>query len=259
MPLARYTAFVLVRHPLTESSWIVSLFTREAGKVRAVAKGGRQMKSPFRGALETFNRVRVEVSAKEGQDLGNVRVVDLEEGALDLFADWGRSAVLFGALEVLERGLADHSAEEETWRLTASLLEGLRAGVPAPLAWPWFLFWFLRLHGVLVLPRACGSCAAPLGEEPAAAGFYASSLGGWICPACAGRTHGEKAALSPGAGDLLTRFHASPLRAFAGADEPAPALKSLADVVYLATVGFLGRPLKAAGSIRALYDRNESK
>lgn len=251
--LSRYEAFVLVRHPLTESSWIVSLFTREAGKVRAVAKGGRQVKSPFRGALEPFNRARVEVSAKEGQDLGTLRVADLQEGALDLFSDWGRSAVLFGAAEVLERGLAEHSAEEETWRLVGSFLEGLRAGTPPTLAWPWFLFWFLRLHGVLGLPRICGNCAASLEGNPTPAAHFASASEGWLCGACAPGTPGERAVLAPDAGELLRRFQASPLRDFSRGGESPPALKSLRDVVYLAAVGFLGRPLKAAGSIEALY------
>lgn len=259
MPLTRHDAYVLNRHPLTESSWIVSLFTREAGKVHAVAKGGRQMKSPFRGVLEPFNRVAVEVFAKEGHELGSLRLADLREGALDLFSDWGRAAVLFGASEVLERGLAEQSAEEETFRLVGSFLEGLRAGVPPSLAWPWFLFWFLRLHGVLGLPRNCSICSSPLGGDIARAACLASAPEGWLCASCSAQKPGERAALPHGAMELLVRFQASPLRAFAGIPPSPPALKSLCDVVYLAAVGFLGRPLKAAGSIRTLYTGGEEK
>lgn len=255
MPLTRHTAYVLGRHALTESSWIVSLFTREKGKVRAVAKGGRQVKSPFRGALEPFNRVRVELFAKEGQELWSLRVADLEEGALELFSPWDRAAVLFGAVEVLERGLADHAAEEETWRLAGAYLAGLRAGISPALAWPWFLYWFLHLHGVLSPPRACAACGGALSGDPPPPAAYASRQEGWLCGSCSGGEVGSQAGLDAEAARLLARFRSSALAEMAEGDPPAPpALKGLADVVYLAVTGFLGRPLKAAPSIEALYE-----
>jgi DNA repair protein RecO len=261
MPLTRYRAYVLGRFPLTESSWIVSLFTREEGKVRAGARGGRQMKSPFRGALEPLNLVRVEVFAKEGQELGALRLADLEAGALDLFSDWGRSAVLFGAAEVLERGLGEHNPEEETWRLVGALLEGLRAGVAPPLAWAWFLFWFLRLHGSLVIPKSCGVCGASLGEGPLSGAVYASAAERWTCAACARGIAGEKAVLPAGGVDLLRDFQKRSLEEFSGSASagPSPALKALSDVVYLAAVGYLGHPLKSAPSIEGLYREDEER
>lgn len=255
MPLTRHQAFVLARHALTESSWIVSFFTREDGKIRAVAKGGRQLKSPFRGALEPFNRVRVDIFSKESQELGNLRVADLEEEALDLFSDWGRSTVLFGALEVLERGLAERSPEEETWRLTGALLDGLRAGATPDLAWPWFLFWFLRLHGVLGIPKSCGACGASLGEGPAGGILFASVHERWVCRDCASLSGGDRVALPPGGLALLHQIQEAPLKSVPRSSKGTPALKGVADIVYLSVVGFLGRPLKAAPSIAGLYER----
>lgn len=258
MPLIRHTAFVLSRHPLTESSWIVSLFTRERGKLRAVAKGGRRVKSPFRGALEPFTRVRVELSAKEGQELWSLRVADLEEGALALFSPWDRAAVLFGALEVLERGLADHSAEEETWRLVGAFLAGLRGGASPALAWPWFLYWFLHLHGVLSPPRACVACGGGLTGDPSPPAAYASRQEGWVCGPCSAGEVGPQAPLTREAARLLARFRARTLTEMRDGELPAPAaLKGLADVVYLAATGFLGRPLKAAPSLEALYENTK--
>ncbi|MEM9057059.1 MAG: DNA repair protein RecO [Pseudomonadota bacterium] len=50
-------AFVLHRRPYRETSLIVDLFTRDHGRVAAVARGGRGPRSAFRGALEPFQPV----------------------------------------------------------------------------------------------------------------------------------------------------------------------------------------------------------
>lgn len=150
-------AYVLVRHPLTESSWIVGLLTRETGHVRAVAKAARKVKSPFRGALEPMSLVWVQVRHKEGHELGQVTGATLMEGALDLHARWPEAGLLMAAAEVLERGLPEHSREEESFRLLGTLLTGLRSGVSPLCAWAYFLTWFLRLHGVMPNPADPGA------------------------------------------------------------------------------------------------------
>lgn len=230
-------AFVLARHPLTESSWIVTLFTRESGSVRAVAKGARRMKSPMLGALEPLNRVRVEVLRKEHAGLGQLRSADLEEGALDLYARWPCAAVLMAAAETLHRGLPEHSPEEETYRLTATLLKGLREGVPPALAWLYFAAWFLRLHGVLPPPDACVSCTAPAGVPL----HYDAGAGGWLCPHCRNVRNPQGVTLGPGAEALLRAALRRPLaEVHPGRPEDRSALRS---VVYLGLAAFLGRPL----------------
>ncbi len=155
-------AFVLVRHPLTESSWIVSLFIREHGLVRAVAKGARKARSGGRGSLEPMTRILVEVSLREGKDLGQLRRAELLSGAMDLFEVWPKAEVLLGMCEILERGLPVQCPEEETFRLVSALQSSLREGLDPALAWLYFILWFSRLHGHLARPRPSPE---PRGEE----------------------------------------------------------------------------------------------
>lgn len=244
MTSLRSEAFVLSRTPLTESSWIVSLLTRERGKVRAVAKGARRTKSPFRGALEPLNRVRIEVSLREGRDLGTVISADLEESAFDLFGAWPRARVLLAAVEVLDRGLADHSAEEETFRLVGAMLNGLRAGVSPDLAWVYFAAWFLKLHGVLGRPSHCAAC----GENRRVDRFDAGA-GGWLCAACKGKRPEQGIEVPELARLLLERVFGAALPDLAGAPVPPDALKTLKSVVYLALVAYLGRPLASGDQV----------
>jgi recombinational DNA repair protein (RecF pathway) len=207
-------AYVLVRHPLTESSWIVSLFTREAGLVRAVAKAARRVKSPFRGALEPLSLVRVQLRQREGRDLATVVSASLIESALDLHGHWPQAAVLMAVGETLERGLPEHSTEEETYRLVGAVLAGLRAGAAPRCAWVYFMAWFLRLHGVPCAPEGRG--------------------------------------LPRAAAAALQSIYRLPLRDLAP-EPPAPdALEGLKSVVYLALSAYLGRSLACEGALGEL-------
>ncbi|QOL34473.1 DNA repair protein RecO [Bifidobacterium lemurum] len=67
MPLYRDEGVVLRTAKLGEADRIVTLLTREHGKVRAVAKGVRRTKSRFGGRLEPF--MRVDVLIAEGRSL----------------------------------------------------------------------------------------------------------------------------------------------------------------------------------------------
>jgi DNA repair protein RecO (recombination protein O) len=231
-------AYVLVRYPLTESSWLVSFFTRDEGKVRAVAKGARRTRSPFRGALEPMSRVRVEISQREGRELGALNSADLLEGAMDLYGRWPHASVLLGMSEVLERALAEHNREEETYRLVGATVEGLRTGMAPEGAWTYFLAWFLRLHGVLPKPDACVSC----GGEPRPLHFDAGA-GGWLCRRCRAARPEQGAVVSDRAASLLASFFGGSPRDLAGSDISLEALKNLENMVYLALVAYLGRPL----------------
>lgn len=156
-------ALVLSRWPFRESSLVVGLFLRGEGYLRAVARGARRPRSPFRGALEPFARVEAEVLLKEGAELGTLARCDLLEGSVDLFSSWPRAQVLEGIREVLERGLPPLSREEETFRLVRALGAALREGMEPAAAWVYFLAWFLRLHGVAEgLPAVAPPGAAEL-------------------------------------------------------------------------------------------------
>ena len=57
MPLYNDEAVVLKTFPLGEADRVIVMLTKKHGKVRAVAKGVRRLKSRFGGRLEPFMRV----------------------------------------------------------------------------------------------------------------------------------------------------------------------------------------------------------
>ncbi len=67
-------SYLLHRWPYSETSLLVDLFTREHGRIAAIAKGGRRLKSRFRGALQPFQELVVQYTGK-----GEVRTMTLAE------------------------------------------------------------------------------------------------------------------------------------------------------------------------------------
>ena len=69
MDTERAEAIVLRNQSVTESSLIVTWFTREFGKLKTLAKGARRPKSPFRGKLDLFYRDEIVFLRSRRSDL----------------------------------------------------------------------------------------------------------------------------------------------------------------------------------------------
>ena len=59
MPAEKALALVVRGTDWSETSRITTLFTREFGKVRALAKGGRRLKSAFENALDLLTHCSI--------------------------------------------------------------------------------------------------------------------------------------------------------------------------------------------------------
>ena len=68
MALYRSDALVLRRRNLGEADRIVTFLSRERGKMRAVARSARRVKSKFAGAMEPLTHVHLEFYGKENAD-----------------------------------------------------------------------------------------------------------------------------------------------------------------------------------------------
>jgi DNA repair protein RecO (recombination protein O) len=76
---ATLTAFVLHSHDWSESSLILELFTREAGRVVAAAKGAKRPTSQLRSVLMPFQRITVQFARTRGDDAGELHTLRAAE------------------------------------------------------------------------------------------------------------------------------------------------------------------------------------
>jgi DNA repair protein RecO (recombination protein O) len=81
---ATQVAFVLHSHDWSESSLILELFTRDAGRVVAAAKGAKRPTSQLRAVLMPFQRIAVQFARSRGDDGSEVRTLRS--------AEWGGEA-----------------------------------------------------------------------------------------------------------------------------------------------------------------------
>src|ERR1700759_1186677 len=78
MSSEKATALVLRVIEFSETSAIVTLLTRECGKVRALAKGARRPKGPFESALDLLGLCRIVFLPKSSDSLDLLTEAKLE-------------------------------------------------------------------------------------------------------------------------------------------------------------------------------------
>ena len=78
MPLRETEAIVLRTYRLGEADKIVSLFTRQMGRLRAVAAGARRTKSRYGSTLEPLSYVRIWVFERENRDLLRMNSAEID-------------------------------------------------------------------------------------------------------------------------------------------------------------------------------------
>jgi DNA repair protein RecO (recombination protein O) len=145
----------------------VVFLTRDRGKKRGVAKNARQSRKRFGGALEPLTYGRVGYVERERRDLVRLDYVEPIRSPLSIVGSAAPSAAAGGddlALgyveyfaELIDEWAPDADPNETLFRLGASIVDAMAAGVATePLA-RYFEFWLLRLQGVYEAdPRLSG-------------------------------------------------------------------------------------------------------
>ncbi len=219
MPLRESEAFVLRAYPLGESDRIVTFLTRDAGKVRGVAKGARRSRRRFGSSLELLSRVRLSYFERERRDLMRIDGADLLESFYRLQEDPERGATLACFAEITDAFAREQQEDEALFRLLHAILRAVRDGLNLDLAMRYFEIWTLRLHGVLPSLVTCASCGS---ELTARGGRYDRREAVIVCNRC----RDER-----GPGDVAL---------------PGAALRAASDMMKQAPGMLAGRPVEAA-------------
>jgi DNA repair protein RecO (recombination protein O) len=140
-------ALILRSYALGESDRIVVFLTRDRGKRRGVAKNARQSRRRFGGALEPMTYGRVGYVERERRELAFLNYVEPLRSPMAA-ADGEALGYIGYFAELIDEWAPDGDPNETLFRLGASMVDALAAGVPVePLA-RYFEFWLLRIQGV---------------------------------------------------------------------------------------------------------------
>src|SRR6185436_20285971 len=147
MPLYTTDALILRTYKLGESDRIVVFLTRDRGKKRGVANNARQSRRRFGGALEPLTCGRVGYVERERRDLVSLHYVEQVRSPLSAIDGEALGYVEYFA-ELIDEWAQEADPNEPLFRLGASMVDAMAAGVPIdPLA-RYFEHWLLRLQGV---------------------------------------------------------------------------------------------------------------
>ena len=151
MPARVSEAIVLRAYPFQEADLVVSFLTRDAGKLRGVARGARRPKNRFGAGLERLSYIRMFYFQRESRELVSLDSCELIASQLGLVSDYATGVALDYMAEVSEQLMPAAEPNERFFRLLVAVLEFLRMR-PGQGLWQavtYFSYWAVRLSGFL--------------------------------------------------------------------------------------------------------------
>lgn len=172
---------VLRTTPVGESDLVVQLFTRDHGRVSAIARGARRSRRRFGGGLEPLVLLSIELGRrKRGADLWGLDAVEPREDHRGLAADpIGLGHASYG-LELIRELAPPESPEPALLALVVALWRALAAG-PSPSVLRGFELALCRLLGHEVALARCAAC----GSDDLGRAVFDPVRGGAVCERCA--------------------------------------------------------------------------
>ncbi len=199
MPSEKSTAIVLRTIEFSETSLVVTLFTRDFGKIGALAKGGRRLKGPFESALDVLALCRIVFLHKSSEALDLLTEAKLlrrfRPAGKDLF---GLYAAYYVA-ELLGELTDDCDPHPKLFDLADETLAALAAGEPVARRVVRFELGTLRLLGHTPSLDCCAECGTAV--ETSARVAFGPIDGGVLCGRCRA---GKRRLVSVSAGALRT-------------------------------------------------------
>lgn len=180
MSLYRDQAVVLRTQKLGEADRIITMLTREHGRVRSVAKGVRRTKSKFGARLEPGSHIDVQLFI--GKTFDTVTQVEALENYGDLVSrDYRRWTIASAILETAERFTSqEREPALQEYLLVVGGLKALTENLHDPsLILDAFLLRSLAIGGYAPSMTTCSRC-----EKPGPHRYFSLVGGGSVCIDC---------------------------------------------------------------------------
>lgn len=181
MAILKTEAVVLRMQEYGESSKILTLYTRDYGRLKVLAKGARRLKSRFGGVLDLINYVTIVFYQKETRDLQLLSQADLVRPFLHLREDLHRLALASALVELIDRTESGQMPNPRLFKLLVGCLIGIDESGNAEVYFDYFTLHFLGFAGFRPRLRRCLHC----GQKPK--GYVVNfqfRRGGYFCENC---------------------------------------------------------------------------
>lgn len=179
MPIKEDEGIVLRTQKLKEIDKIVTIFSRENGVVKGIAKGALKFNNRFGSSLEPLSHIKFIYYEREGRELFIIKTAEL----INSYFEIQKNPKIFNGfsqmIELLEEFVPQRVKEEKIFRLLNACLSATSMGIEIDLILLYFKFWLLKISGFLPELSRCKKCRKEGG------GFLSPSMDGIYCEDCA--------------------------------------------------------------------------
>lgn len=175
----RCETITLSHTPLGEADLLVTIFTRDQGKIRAVGKGARRSTSKLVGHLEPLTVVRM--SMVHGRTMDIISQAEVVESFAALKENLTAISKGQYLAELVDGFGAEASANPDLFQLMIETLRAVEADPDSDMPLRAFEFHLLQVSGLMPELYHCVECRQEL--EPGAHRF-SPNVGGTLCPDC---------------------------------------------------------------------------
>ncbi|MBI2883714.1 MAG: DNA repair protein RecO [Candidatus Methylomirabilis oxyfera] len=241
MPLHTTEAIVIGGHNLGEADRIIPFFTRKLGKVRAVARGARRVRSRYGGTLELFTLGQLVFFEWPNRTLHKINEFSVIEPFAGLKADLGRLGRGAYLVELAGASVEEGEPNEEIFLLLRDALT-LLVLHDAPRLVRSFEIRLLRIVGYLLELYRCLVCRSVL--EHGAASAISPTRGGLVCVRCLPRAPDNMPISVESLGFLRSALHGG-LEQSLASPLPHPHTTNLQEVLKVCITHFFGKRLRS--------------
>lgn len=175
---------ILRRRDLGEADRLLTVFSREHGKLRQIAKGVRKPQSRKAGHLELFTRVRLLVA--RGRELDIITQAEAIEGFPHVRSDLDLVGYAGYVIELLDHFSVDGEPNAPLYKLIHETLSRLDRGEAPKSVIRHYELRLLDQTGFRPELFQCVSCGNEIRPQ---AQYFSFEKGGVLCPICGEREH----------------------------------------------------------------------
>ena len=172
-------AVVLRRHDMGEADRLITLYTPNVGKLRAIAKGVRKPASRKAGHVELF--IHCSLLIARGKNLDIITQAETVHPFRPLREDLERITYAHYAVELLDRFAVENESNHPLFDLLVSTLQRLCEADDLALVTRFYELRVLALEGYRPQFFYCLDCSD---EIKPVTNYFSPSRGGILCPRC---------------------------------------------------------------------------
>ena len=172
-------ALTLKKVPIGEADLLVTLYTREKGKVRAIARGARRSNSKLVGHFEPLTQVKL--SLAQGRNLDYVTQAQVLTGFASLKENLGAISKGLYLAELVDGFGSEANPNQSLYRLVIAALQAIETDPDSDLPLRFFELHLLQVSGLMPELYQCVECRnslTPGGHR------FSPNLGGTLCLDC---------------------------------------------------------------------------